>query len=98
MNVNEWLELKIKEQGRNKKWIAEQLNIKYTTLNSYWQKNQMPLDSIVNIGKLLELDLNEIKQLRFTTNPSLQLIIEISIKADFNLNDLKNMDIQKGIF
>ena len=97
MNVSEWLDLKIKEQGRSQKWIAEQLNINYSTLTSYGKKSPIPLESFIKISILLDLDLEEIKELQLKSNPCLSLITEICIRANFNLNLLKDMDIPKGI-
>ena len=59
-NVNR-LKVVLVEQNRTGKWLAEQLRKDPSTI-SKWCSNttQPPLDILINIAKLLEVDINEL--------------------------------------
>ena len=59
-NVNR-LKVVLVEQNRTGKWLAEQLGKDPSTI-SKWSSNtaQPPLDILINIAKLLEVDIKEL--------------------------------------
>ena len=59
-NVNR-LKVVLVEQNRTGKWLAEQLGKNPSTI-SKWCSNttQPPLDILINIAKLLEVDIKEL--------------------------------------
>jgi hypothetical protein len=62
MRICEYIEEIIEEQGRRKDWVAERSGIKYKTFLDKLDKDTFTAYELVNIGKLLDIDLNKLKE------------------------------------
>ena len=69
-NLNR-LKVVLAEKGLSNKWLAEQLGITQATV-SKWVTNaaQPPLETLMKIAKVLEVDLNEL--VRFEALPEIE--------------------------
>ena len=61
MKIAEKVEKIIKEKGITKKWLAQKCNIKYKTFMDRLYRDRFTAYDIVVIGKVLDVDLNELK-------------------------------------
>lgn len=63
MKVNEFLDQKRKEQKRSMNWLAEELDIPYSTLRSRFKTDTLHAYDIIKAAKVLHFDLGELKQI-----------------------------------
>jgi hypothetical protein len=63
MTVTEFIEQYRKEQGREKIWLAEKLGITKQVLNYKFTNNSFTAEELVSLGKLLNMDLNSLKDI-----------------------------------
>ncbi|HCL4455203.1 TPA: hypothetical protein N2D10_003230 [Clostridium botulinum] len=61
MNVADIIANTIKNQGREIKWVAERIEIPYTSFLYKLKKDSFSAAELVKIGKLLNIDLEELK-------------------------------------
>lgn len=59
----EYVENELDKEGRSKKWLAEKIEINYNTFVSYKKRNDMPINVIVKIAKLLDINLEVLKDI-----------------------------------
>lgn len=52
----------IRQQGRKNNWVAAQCNISYSTFMNKLANNTFTAIELVEIGKVLNLDLNKLKE------------------------------------
>jgi hypothetical protein len=63
MKVNEFINQKRKEQKRSMNWLAEELEVPYSTLRSRFKTDTLHAYDIINAARVLHFDLNELKQI-----------------------------------
>lgn len=63
MQLGEYIENIIEEQGRTKKWVADSIDINYKTFVDRIKNDRLTGNDLVRIGKLLNVDLNELKEM-----------------------------------
>lgn len=62
MTISEHITQTLKQQGRTKVWLAEQLGVTKQVMNYKLTNNRITADELVSIGKLLGMNLNELKE------------------------------------
>ena len=62
LTVAEYITQIITEQGRQKTWLADNLGITKQVLNYKFASNSFTAEELINIGKLLSIDLNKLKE------------------------------------
>lgn len=61
MNISKYISDLIKSQGREKKWVAEQIGVNYRTFLYRLDKDTLLAKDILFLSKLLDIDLNKLK-------------------------------------
>ena len=60
MDINR-LKIVLVEKRKTSKWLAEQLKVSPSTVSKWWTNtSQPPLESIISISKLLNVDIKEL--------------------------------------
>lgn len=62
MNLAQLIEKSLDEQGITKAWLSEQLGINYKTFTGKFKRNSFEALELIKIGKILNIDLNKIKE------------------------------------
>lgn len=62
MKIGEYISQVLESQGRRQKWLAEQLNISEAKLSYKINNNAIKADELIKISKLLNIDLNKLKE------------------------------------
>jgi hypothetical protein len=62
MNISEYINQKIEEQGRQKNWIAEQLGTNYKTFCYRLKNNSLTAEELIKLSDILGFDMNELKK------------------------------------
>lgn len=61
MNIGEHIARILKQQGRSKIWMSEQIGINYKTFVDRLKNDRLTAYDLLVIGKVLNVDLNEVK-------------------------------------
>jgi len=62
MEIGEYIFQILNNQGRRQKWLAEQLNMSEAKLSYKINNNAIKADELIKISKLLNIDLNKLKE------------------------------------
>jgi hypothetical protein len=62
MKVGEYISKVLKSQGRQKTWLAEQLNISKEGLNYKIKADAFKANELIKISELLNIDLNKMRE------------------------------------
>jgi hypothetical protein len=62
MKASEYIDKVIEDQGRTKAWVASKSDINYKTFIDKLKHDRFTADELLLIGKVLNLDLNRIKE------------------------------------
>ncbi|MGG4434525.1 hypothetical protein AAXE64_08185 [Priestia megaterium] len=65
MKANEFLDQKRKEQKRSMNWLAEELDIPYSTLRSRFKTDTLHIYDMINAARVLHFDLSELKKINY---------------------------------
>lgn len=60
MNIGEYIDKLIEAQGRDKKWVAEQIDIEYRTFLYRLKNNGLLAEDLLKMTSVLDLDLNKV--------------------------------------
>lgn len=63
MIIETYIEKKMEEEGRSKLWLAGKLNMNKDTFYGKLRRKSFSADELVQIGIIMDLDLNELKKL-----------------------------------
>lgn len=63
LNPYEMIEKRLKEIYINKEWLLNKLDMKLNTYNVYKTRKSFPIDVIIKAFKLLDMDLNDLKNM-----------------------------------
>lgn len=61
MNVSDYLQEHLKENGITKQWLAEQLGINYKTFVGKLNRNSISADELIDISHYINLNLEDLK-------------------------------------
>lgn len=62
MDIAKQLEETLKSQGRSKTWLSEQMDVNYKTLTGKFKRNGFDAVELIQIAKILNIDLNKFKE------------------------------------
>jgi len=62
MNIAEYIDKIRESQGRTKAWVAKQLDMNYKTFVDKISNNTFRADELIEIAKILNIDLNKLKE------------------------------------
>ena len=62
MKISEYIDAKLKEQGRSKRWLGEKLGLNDNTLYSKFARDTFDAYEIIKISIEMNLDLNVLKE------------------------------------
>jgi hypothetical protein len=62
MDIGKYISEIIDSQGREKKWVAEQIEVQYRTFLYRLDNNCLLAEDLVKLGLILGIDLNKIKE------------------------------------
>jgi hypothetical protein len=63
MNLGQYIENIIEQQGRSKQWVSDRLNMNYKTFFYRLKNDSLKATDLLVIAKLLGIDLNELKEM-----------------------------------
>ena len=62
MNLGKYISDIIDSQGRDKKWVAEQIGVQYRTFLYRLERNGLLGEDLLKLSKVLGIDLNNIRE------------------------------------